>query len=78
MWARLRKPLDAITDGLPRSLSATDVRGFADAYRSHIAAEEMALDDLFTRWIDDRDRAALGRAMRDRRAAGGIGGRTAS
>jgi len=78
MWTRLRKPLEAITEGLPRSLPAGDVRGFADAYRSHIAAEETALEDLFRRWIDERDRAALGRAMRDRRAAGGFGGRTAS
>jgi hemerythrin-like domain-containing protein len=68
-WARLRKPLEAIADGLPRSLAAAEVREFAAAYRRHIAAEEAALDELFERWIDESDRSALGRSMRARRAA---------
>ena len=66
-WARLRKPLEAIADGLRRSLAAAEVQEFTAAYRRHIAAEETALQELFERWIDERDRGALGRSMRARR-----------
>jgi hemerythrin-like domain-containing protein len=66
-WSRLRKPLEAIAEGLRRPLVATEVRDFTQAYRRHIAAEESALQDLFERWIDERDRGALGRSMRARR-----------
>ena len=69
MWARLRRALDAIGDGMPRTLPAADVSGFVEAYARHIAAEEAALKDLFERWIDDGDRIALGRSMSARRAA---------
>lgn len=68
-WTRLKKPLEAIADGLPRSLAAAEVREFTAAYRLHIAAEESALKQLFERWIDERDRGALGRSMRARRAS---------
>ena len=37
------------------------------AYTGHIAVEEQALNELFSRWIDERDRATLGRSMRERR-----------
>jgi hemerythrin-like domain-containing protein len=67
-WSRLRKPLEAIGDGLQRSLAASEVREFVAAYRRHIAAEEEALTQLFDRWIDEKDRGALGRSMRARRA----------
>jgi len=66
-WSRLRKPLEAIADGIPRALPAADVQRFVSAYRAHIAVEEGALQDLFARWIDDSDRGALGRSMRARR-----------
>ena len=32
-WTRLRKPLEAIADGLPRALPASDVNEFVNAYR---------------------------------------------
>ncbi|MBC8024002.1 MAG: hemerythrin domain-containing protein [Burkholderiales bacterium] len=73
-WARLRKPLEAIADGMTRTLQATEVREFVDAYKRHIAAEEESLPELFDRWIDERDRAALGRSMRDRREMVGVRG----
>ena len=68
LWSRLRKPLDAIADGRMRALAADEVRDFVAHYRSHIASEEAALHELFERWIDERDRAHLGRSMRERRA----------
>ena len=74
LWVRVRKPLEAIADGLPRTLQASDVKAFVEAYTRHIALEEAALHELFERWIDDRDRAALGRSMRERREMVGVRG----
>jgi pyridoxamine 5'-phosphate oxidase len=74
MWARLRKPLEAIAEGLPRSLPRTDVVAFTQAYTGHIAMEEPALHELFERWLDERDRAALGKSMRVRREMVGVRG----
>jgi hemerythrin-like domain-containing protein len=68
LWARLRKILEAVGDGMPRTLPAAEVRAFVEAYGQHIAAEEAALKDLFERWIDDGDRRALGASMSARRA----------
>jgi hypothetical protein len=50
-----------------RLLPETDVHSFAAAYASHILAEEVALAEFFQRWLDGRDREALGRAMAARR-----------
>jgi hemerythrin-like domain-containing protein len=66
-WARLRRNLEAIADGIQRSLAAAEVQRFVSAYRAHIAVEEGALQEFFTRWIDDSDRGALSRSMRARR-----------
>jgi hypothetical protein len=60
--------MEAIAEGMQRSLPAADVQHFVSCYRAHIALEEGALQDLFARWIDDSDRSALGRSMRARRA----------
>ena len=68
LWARLRKPLEGIAEGLTRALPADDVHGFTGAYARHILTEESALTELFNRWLDDRDRQALGRAMSARRS----------
>ena len=68
MWSRLRKPLEAIADGIPRLLPVFEVRAFTEAYSRHIETEEKALHALFERWIDESDRAALGRKMKERRS----------
>jgi hypothetical protein len=68
-WARLRKPLEGIAEGLTRTLPPTEVHAFISAYARHIVAEEAALQEFFDRWLDDRDRKALGRSMSARRAA---------
>ena len=66
-WARMRRPLEAIADGLPRHLSETDVHEFAEGYARHIVTEEQALAEFFQRWLDDADRRQLGRSMAARR-----------
>jgi hemerythrin-like domain-containing protein len=74
VWARLRKPLEGIAEGLPRSLPASDVETFAGCYARHILAEESALQEFFDRWLDDGDRMALGRSMSERRGMVGVRG----
>src|SRR5947209_3824466 len=66
-WSRLRRPLEGLAEGLPRSLPAADVHAFVDAYAEHILAEETTLKDFFDRWLGDDDRRALGRSMAARR-----------
>jgi hemerythrin-like domain-containing protein len=68
-WSRLRKTVEAIGDGIPRTLAESDVQRFISAYRAHIGREEGALHELFSRWIDQSDRDLLGRSMRARRTA---------
>ena len=67
-WARLRKPLESIGDGLTRALPAADVQAFVDAYAHHILTEETTLKEFFDRWLGDEDRRTLGHAMAARRS----------
>lgn len=66
-WARLKKPLEAIAEGLTRSLPAGDVHAFIAAYARHILVEEAAIQEFFERWLDAGDRVSLGRSMSARR-----------
>jgi pyridoxamine 5'-phosphate oxidase len=66
-WARLRRPLEGIADGLVRQLPEADVHEFAQGYAHHIVTEESALKEFFDRWLQEEDRARLGRAMAARR-----------
>lgn len=66
-WARMRKPLEGIADGLPRQLAEPDVREFVQAYARHIVTEESALTEFFHRWLSEADLVQLGRAMAARR-----------
>jgi pyridoxamine 5'-phosphate oxidase len=68
-WARLRKPLEAIAEGLNRNLPAADVNSFVQAYLGHILFEEATIKALFDRWLGEADRRTLGLAMSARRAA---------
>jgi hemerythrin-like domain-containing protein len=68
-WVRLRKPLEAIAEGLVRPLPEADVQAFVTAYARHMLLEEAALLDFFNRWLDDADRRALGVSMAARRVA---------
>lgn len=70
LWAKLRKPLEGIAEGLTRTLPASDVQDFVSAYARHILTEENTLTGLCNRWLEDGDRRALGRAMTARRNTG--------
>lgn len=69
-WAKLRKPLEGIAEGLNRTLPAADTQDFVAAYANHILAEESTLTEFFDRWLDERDRESLGRSMAARRTPG--------
>jgi hemerythrin-like domain-containing protein len=66
-WAKLRRPLEAIAEGLARALPEADVQAFVAAYNGHIALEEAAMREFFDRWLGDADRRTLGHAMAARR-----------
>ena len=68
-WARLRKPLAAIAEGLTRNVPASEVHAFVAAYARHILAEESAIEEFFDRWLNEDDRQALGRSMSARRSS---------
>jgi hemerythrin-like domain-containing protein len=69
VWARLRKPLEAVADGLMRTIPETDVHAFATLYARHIQAEESVFRSLIERWLGKSDLVALGRSMAERRGA---------
>ena len=69
VWARLRKPLESVVDGLMRTIPETDVQAFAALYARHIEMEESAIVPLVERWLTDEDFRKLGHAMADRRGA---------
>jgi pyridoxamine 5'-phosphate oxidase len=66
-WAQMRRPLEVIADGLPRTLPAAHTQDFTSAYARHIATEEAAFKMLFDRWLKPNDIADLGRSMAARR-----------
>jgi len=68
LWAKLRRPLEGIAEGLTRTLAAADVHDFIAAYSRHILTEENTLGAFCNRWLEDGDRRALGRAMTARRS----------
>ena len=69
VWARLRRSLEGIADGLMRTIPEPDVQALISLYRRHIEAEETVLVPLARRWMSPHDLALLGRAMATRRGA---------
>jgi hemerythrin-like domain-containing protein len=67
IWARLRKPLQGIADGLAKSLPATDVEAFRKLYAGHIPAEDDTIPHLVERYLSPHDLQELGRSMAARR-----------
>ena len=66
-WARLRKPLQAIAEGIPKPLPVADVEAFRAIYATHIPAEDAAIPDLVRRYLNSADLEALGKSMAARR-----------
>lgn len=66
-WAKLRKPLQGIADGLAKTLDAGDIAALQEIYDTHIPAEEGAIPDLAKRYLSAEDVETLGRSMAARR-----------
>jgi pyridoxamine 5'-phosphate oxidase len=66
-WARLRKPLQGIADGIAKPLDAKEVEAFRAIYQAHIPAEDGAIPDLAKRYLTPSDLEWLGRSMATRR-----------
>jgi hemerythrin-like domain-containing protein len=66
-WAKLRKPLQGIAEGIAKPLHRADVDAFRALYASHIPAEDRAIPDLAKRYLSAVDLEALGRSMAARR-----------
>jgi hemerythrin-like domain-containing protein len=66
-WRALRRPLQAIAEGVRRTLPGDLVRHFRAGHASHIAFEENALHQVAARALNPADRSALARGMAARR-----------
>lgn len=66
-WARLRKPLQGIAEGIAKPLQMADVDAFRAIYATHIPAEDAAIPDLSKRYLSAIDLENLGRSMAARR-----------
>jgi hemerythrin-like domain-containing protein len=66
-WARLRKPLQGIADGIARPLDPADVESFRAIYETHIPSEDGAIPALARRYLTAADLEGLGRSMAARR-----------
>lgn len=66
-WLELREALEKIAHGGIGLLDAQTVNQFCDSYGAHIAYEEANLIPLAELLLDEAARAAIGRAMAERR-----------
>jgi len=66
-WRSLRRPLEAISEGVQRALPEDLVSYFRAGHSAHIAFEEGALHLAAARALRDADRCALARGMTARR-----------
>lgn len=67
-WRELRRPLEAIAEGIPRRLRQEDVHYFRALCAVHISMEESSLHLLAQRHLLPRDHGVLGQRIRDRRS----------
>lgn len=66
-WARLRKALQGIAEGIPKSIDTAEVATFRDIYETHIPSEDGAIPGLAKRYLSAADLETLGRSMASRR-----------
>lgn len=66
-WRRLRRPLEAIAEGIHRNLPESLVHYFRALHSVHITSEEAGIHMLATRRLRPHDHAELARRMLTRR-----------
>ena len=67
-WHGLRRPLEAIAEGIPRRLRQEDIHYFRALCAVHISLEDSSLHLLALRHLQPRDRHVLGQRIRERRS----------
>lgn len=70
LWRSLRRPLEAIAEGLWRRLPSEDIRCFRAVWTHHVCAEEASLHVLALRHLPTPDRVTLARRIRARQDRG--------
>lgn len=70
LWRSLRRPLEAMAEGLERRLPAAEIQRFRALCTAHISAEEASLHVLAARHLLPRDMAVLAQRMGRRRDLG--------
>lgn len=70
LWRGLRRPLEAIAEGLERRVPAADIQHFRAVCANHISAEEASLHLLALRHLLPEDRTLLAQRIRARRERG--------
>ena len=69
LWRPLRRPLEAMAEGLARRLPVDEIQRFRALCTAHISAEEASLHVLAHRHLLPDDRATLAQRIALRRAA---------
>jgi pyridoxamine 5'-phosphate oxidase len=69
LWRALRRPLEAMAEGLERRLPVDGIQRFRALCTTHIAYEEASLHVLACRHLLPDDRATLAQRISQRRAA---------
>lgn len=70
LWRGLRRPLEAIAEGLERRLPGAEIQHFRAVCANHISAEEASLHLLALRHLLPGDRTLLAQRIRARRERG--------
>lgn len=70
LWRSLRRPLEAIAEGLWRRLPTEDIRYLRAVWTTHVSAEEASLHMLALRHLPPPDRVTLARRIRARQGRG--------
>jgi pyridoxamine 5'-phosphate oxidase len=70
LWRSLRRPLEAVAEGLARKLPIEDIQHFRAIWTTHISAEEASLHLLALRHLPPADRNVLAQRIRARRSRG--------
>jgi pyridoxamine 5'-phosphate oxidase len=69
-WRAIRRPLEAVAEGIPRVLPTHEVGYYRAVAAAHISYEEGAVHLLVVRHLQTEDLAFLSRRMRERRVRG--------
>jgi pyridoxamine 5'-phosphate oxidase len=69
LWRSLRRPLEAMAEGLERRLPVDEIQHFRALCTAHISVEEASLHGLAARHLLPQDRSELGRRIAQRRVA---------